>query len=444
MDKTTRAYRRLSLLVAWAAALGFAGAAMVTKWLNFPLSKQLRGMDFALGPYAEGPQHPHLLSFGVIAAGLLLAGALAYTLRWWRALGWTGVLLLWLAVLAPLKATMLDAGLLQTLAVEASQQQLAAAFTQAVLPVNFGSEPTQDSRLDLNTVEDRLVAAWEFAHGGWWAVLCGGLLAVACGTGEGFETNPVAMGRWPMRGRAWIPIFAIAGVFGILVLCCLRPGLAESALMDAHTSEARGDLDGAEKAYRQAMRLDEWQRLDIDNYSALGCLDEARGHRDTPEYRVYHAQLPSTQVDLMASVGELEMARTDDTAFLAVVRRREAELYTQYARQLYGLQAYGAAATASENALERDPHSLLAQYYLARDYFMIGRYSDAGALSMKLATALSDPTFRANLFSDAGDAYTRLGNYNEAKVAYRLSYKYDYVLNLRGLAALNGPGEDLQ
>ncbi len=214
--------------------------------------------------------------------------------------------------------------------------------------------------------------------------------------------------------------------------------------MDAHTAEARGDLDGAEKGYRRAMRLDGWQRLDIDNYSALGCLDEARAHRDTAEYHVYHAQLPSTQVDLMASVAELESARTDDAVFLEVVRRREAELYTQYARQLYGLQAYGAAVTAAENGLERDPYSLLAEYYLARDYFMVGRYSDAAALSMKVAMAVTDPTYRANLFSDAGDAYTRLGAYEQAKLAYRLSYKYDYVLNLRGLAALNGPGEDLQ
>jgi hypothetical protein len=437
MDKTTRTARGLALLIAWVAALGFAGAAMVTKWLNFPLSRQLRGMDFALGAYQEGPQHPHLLSFGCIAAALLLAGALAYTLKWWGALGWTGVLLIWVAVLAPLKATMLDGELLQTLAVEASQQQLAAAFTQAALPVNFGSEPTQDSRLNLNDVEDRLVAAWDFAHGGWWAVVCGGVLALGYGANGGF-------GKKGIRGDGWMALCAVGGAVGILSICCLRPALAERALMDAHAAEARGDLDGAEKGYRRAMRLDGWQRLDIDNYSALGCLDEARARRDTAEYRVYHAQLPSTQVDLMASVGELEKVRTDDPVLREVVRRREAELYTGYARQLYGFQAYGAAVAAAENGLACDPHSLLAQYYLARNYFMVGKYSDAAALSMKMATALADPTYRANLFSDAGDAYTRLGAYEQAKVAYRLSYKYDYVLNLRGLSALNGPGEDIQ
>jgi tetratricopeptide (TPR) repeat protein len=149
-------------------------------------------------------------------------------------------------------------------------------------------------------------------------------------------------------------------------------------------------------------------------------------------------------VDLTASLGELDRVRTDDPTLSRVIRRRQAELYTQYARELHAMGAYGAAATASENALERDPASLLALYYLSRDTFLIGRYADAAALSMKLATQVDDPTYRANLFSNAGDAYTKLGSYEDAKVAYRKSYRYDYVLNLRSLAALNGPGEDMQ
>jgi tetratricopeptide (TPR) repeat protein len=237
---------------------------------------------------------------------------------------------------------------------------------------------------------------------------------------------------------------ACAGVVVIVVICCLRPALAEMALLDAHTAEARGDLDGAEDAYRHAMRLDGWQAINIDNYAALGCLDEARGRRDTAEYHVYHAELPSTQVDLTASLGELEGIRTDDGTLRGVVRRRESELYAQYARQMHALEAYGAAVVAGENSLERDPESLLAGYFLSRDYYMTGRYGDAATLGMKLGTELDDPTFRANLFSDAGDAYTKMSQYEEAKSAYRKSYKYDYVLNLWGLSALNGPGEDLQ
>jgi len=443
MVKTTATHTRLALLAAWCLALGFAIAALRTGWLIFPLSNQLRGIDFALGACTPGMQHPRLLSFGCLAAGLLLLGVIAWTLRWRRCLRWMGVLLLWTAVLAPLKATLLDAGLLETLAVEASQQQLAAAFTQAALPVNFGSEPTQQSRLNLITVEDRLVAAWDFVHGGWWAVLCGALLALIAPLGA-VEDKPDAGQSDPaaIDARAWG--WAGAGALGILLICCAGPALAECLLMRAHAAEARGDLDGAEKAWRRAMRLDGWQRLNVDNYAALGCLDEARGRRDTPEYHVYHAELPSTQVDLMASVGELERVRTDDATFRVVIRRREAELFTQYARQLHGLQAYGAAVAASENGLERDPYSLLASYYLARDYFMIGRYSDAAALSMRLAGQLADPTFRANLYGDAGDAYTRLGSYEDAKIAYRKSYLYDYILNLRGLSALTGPGEDMQ
>jgi len=426
----SKANGALALIVAWSLALGCAGVALAVKWLNFPLSRQLRGVDFAVGPYAPGAQHPHVLSFGVIAAGLIFAGAFFFTLRWWRWMAWTGAALLWVATLAPLKATLLDANLLQILAVEAAQQQLAAAFTQAALPVNFGSEPTQLSRLDLVTVEDRLTAAWEFVHAGWWAAFAASLLALG-------------YGAWRARGGS-IHYWAWGGAAGIVVICSAGPALAEMALMRAHGAEVRGDLDGAERAYRQAMRMDGWAALEIDNYSAIGCLDEARGHRDTPEYHVYHAQLPSTQVDVTAALGELERVHTEDPVLAGVVRRREAELYTQYARQLHALAAYGAAANASENALERDPDSLLAAYYLAREYYLTGKYSDSAALSMKIALALSDPTFRSNLYSDAGDAYTQMGAYEQAKTAYRKAYIYDYVLNLRALADLNGPGTDLQ
>ncbi len=131
--------------------------------------------------------------------------------------------------------------------------------------------------------------------------------------------------------------------------------------MAAHTAEARGDLDGAEREYRRAMRLDGWQALNIDNY-ARSAAWMRRAARDTPEYHVYHAQLPSTQVDVTASLGELERVRTEDRTMGRVIRRREAELYTQYARQLHALAAYGAAVSASENALERDPDFAAGQH----------------------------------------------------------------------------------
>ncbi|MGA3172663.1 MAG: hypothetical protein ABSE62_16805, partial [Chthoniobacteraceae bacterium] len=175
MDETRRTHSCLSLIVAWVAALVLGAGVLHVKWLNFPLSRQLRGMEFGLGAYVPGAQHARVFSFGCVAAGLILAGILFYTMRWWRALGWTGAALIWIAALAPLKATLLDANLLETLAVESSQQQLAATFTQQALPVNFGPEPTVNSRLEMDTVEDRLMAAWYFVHAGWWAALFAGV-----------------------------------------------------------------------------------------------------------------------------------------------------------------------------------------------------------------------------------------------------------------------------
>jgi hypothetical protein len=45
---------------------------------------------------------------------------------------------------------------------------------------------------------------------------------------------------------------------------------------------------------------------------------------------------------------------------------------------------------------------------------------------------------RANLNSNMGDAYTRLGDYQHAHLAYRYSYFVDNILNWRALMSLVG------
>ena len=421
----------LALATGWLLALGCAGGTMAGKWLNFPLSKQLKGTRYSLGAYTPDPAHLIPWSFGCVAALLILAGALAFHLRRWRALAWVGALLLWLTFFGAFKPALTDARLLQALQIEFTQQQSALQFSSKALPINGGPEPTVWTKLDVSSIEARLTAGWYFVHVGWWAALFAALLAV------GYATVRSGSARY-----AWL---AFAGTLVLLLACAFGPLRAELELMRARQLEARCDYAGASAAYRRAMRLDGWQALGIDNYAALGGIDAAQGRLHTPEYHVYHAQLASTQADLADALGELHDVNAPPNSLLAdIVHKRASELYTIYARSMHLLSAYGAAAAASQEALKLQPDSLLPAYYLARDAYLVGRYQEAASLATRLLLRVDDPTVRANLFSDAGDAYTQLGLLVEAKAAYRNSYVFDYVLNLRALSALNGPGQDLQ
>lgn len=431
MVEKTRANSILGLAVAWIAALGCMGSTLHAKWLNFPISKLLRGTQYSLGSYSGHVGQFVPWSFGCLAAVLMLASALAFSFRLWRWLAAIGCVLLWLTFFGAFKPALTSPRLLQALGTEFTQQQSAYLFTQQAMPVNYGTEPSVWTQLDLSSIEARLIAGWYFVHFGWWAALLGG--GIALGYGAARERTPL------------VPGVAGLGLVVMFLVCALGPARAERALMRGHDLEARGDYDGAAQAYRAAMRLDGWQALAINTYSAIGGLDAARGRHDTVEYHVYHAQLASTQMDLPLAVAELRSARAVAGGTTAeVIRKRESELYTLYARALHSLSAYGAAVTASRNALECDPSSLLPAYYLAREAYLIGQYSEAAAISDHLLLRVDDPTIRANLFANIGDAYTQLGDYAGAKLAYRSSYQFDYVLNLRALSALNGPGRDLQ
>jgi predicted Zn-dependent protease len=84
------------------------------------------------------------------------------------------------------------------------------------------------------------------------------------------------------------------------------------------------------------------------------------------------------------------------------------------------------------------PDQWLAVYCLSTAYFDTGRYQESIDLIEGLLKGLADPQLRANLNSNMGDAYTRLGDYQHAHLAYRYSYFVDNILNWRALMSLVG------
>ncbi len=399
---------------------------MAANWIRFPLSNQLCGMRFRIGHYTAGPQHLSLFSFGVIAALLALVAAWAFSKRRFKLLGWIGAAIIWLALYAALKVALVDAPLLVSLESEMLQQQSAAAFSLQALPVNYGSEPTIWPRVSLDSIEDRLIAAWYFVRFGWWGTLLAGTLAL------GFAISA-------LRSLKMLTV-TIAGIASIFVLCVLRPALAANAQIQGHIAETNEEPDAAIKHYRRAMQLDRWLAVHLELYQAIGSIHAVQGKTNTVEFGVYHAGLPSTQTDLLKAIAEYDSLIPHSDPLLAkVLRKREADLYTQYGRSMHALGAYGAAVDACEKALEQNPSLLLPAYFLSRDYYLLGHYQDAITLNKSALQHVGDPIFAANLYANLGDAYTKLGALSDARYAYRKSYMLDYLLNLRSLSALNGP-----
>jgi tetratricopeptide (TPR) repeat protein len=169
-------------------------------------------------------------------------------------------------------------------------------------------------------------------------------------------------------------------------------------------------------------------------------MDASEGRTSTLEYGFYHAELPSTQIDLSKSVAELaSLVPRAPRPLSGFLRRQICDLLDQYARTLHSSAAYGAAAQACETALQYDPEAILPAYYLSREYYLIGAYTRAVDFTREALVRVGDPSLRADLWSNLGDAQTKLGSVEEAKIAYRASYRHDYLLNLRALSALTGP-----
>ncbi len=368
----------------------------------------------------------HALSFGDAAALLCAVGAFAFVFGKQRLLCLAGAALIWLSTVAILKVACTDGSLLAALASELDQQQSATAFAQAALPVNSGALPSLWPHLTLDTIADRLIASWSFARFGCWLPLFLGLAAIAAGAENG--------GGWRMAGLTF------GGAAILLVAGAAGPVLAGALTERARVAEAHGEPDRAIALYRRALALDAWTARELDIYQRIGAIDASFARTGTFEFGIYHAELASTQIDLTKSIAEITaLIPRANEPLAGVLRRRAAGLLAQHARLLHAAGAYGAAIGECQAALRLDPPAVVPAYYLSREYYLIGAYRDGVALTEKTLARIDDPIVRANLFANIGDAQTRLGEFQEAKVAYRRSFDLDYLLNLRALSALNGP-----
>jgi hypothetical protein len=415
------------------AGLMFIGLTLMNKWVAFTLSKQIQGLHLSILGYVPRHHVNPLLSFGFVAAVLFAIAAVCYSRRYWRLLTITGAIILLLALFSVMQAAFLHSNLLKELQDEEIQARGAADFTKRFLPTNAGSEASDAigiKGLPTETVWQRFIAAWYFMGFGWYVTVAYGLSAFLCGTAR----IPTAGGRVKiLMGTALATAVLVIG-------CTARPFLAHVAFANGQQAESRGDPARAVSQYQQAMRLDGWYAINTAVYKRIGAIDATFGRVDTFEYAIYHAELMVAENNYPAAVAEYERLVEIGGEHARFLKARCYDILNNYGTQLYLAGAIGDACHAWQEVLTLNPTQWLAIYCLSTAYFDTGRYQESIDMIVGLLKGLADPELRANLNSNLGDAYTRLGDYQHAHLAYRYSYFVDNILNWRALMSLVGSG----
>ena len=424
--------RILKSVLHWFIGLLCIAAVLLAKWVAFKLSNRVIGLNLSFLGYA--PHHPSnpLASYGFVAAVLFALGTWTFSHKQWRALVLTGAGLLLMGFFALLQVAFVHCALLKELADEEAQATVAGQFNNKYLPANFGKEhsdvqgPSLSSSIE--TVWDRVVAARYFMGFAWYLTVFGGLFFFLYGERRLLSAQE--------RSRITKGTLLIAAFLAIL--CVARPLFAHMSLVRAQEAESNGDPFTAILWYRNAIRIDEWFAIHTDLYSRIGAIDSNFGRTNTLEYGIYYAELMASQKDFPSAIAEFEKLARSAGAPSELLEARMVEIWTAYGLELYKAGALGSAVDVWQNALAQDRAQWLAGFCLSRAYFETGRYQESINLIRRLTKGLRDPQLIANLHSNLGDAYTRLGEFQQARLAYRYSYAVDCVLNWRGLSSLVG------
>lgn len=412
--------------IMYAMILGTIPAVVAASWIGFPLSKGWSGLSFSLVEYVRAQHKLSIASYGVLEALALLAGAEGYRRGLWKLTYWAGAALLLIILAGTLHLTFGEPAFIRDLLTQVAWQQAAEQFAQSYLPPAPASEPSVTYSLSFDNVGQRIQAGWYFMGLGWYLGVATALALMICGS-LGLDQKSVR------RARRMTCLLML----GVAAIFLFYPILGEYDLAMAARAEAQWHPDEAAKWYAKAMRDDRWNALDLAVHERVGALDRALGRTDTPEYRLYRAELLITEQKFPEGIAQYERIAAGGP-LSGLARDRANELWVTYGLNLFAAGAYGSAVGAWQHALANHPTMWVAAFYLTRAYFAVGRYDDAMAVARRSIALTSDPEFLANLYSNYGDAQTRLGDLAGAHDSYGNSYYYNYVPNWRALTSLAG------
>lgn len=409
--------------------IGFAFVlvSLPATWVSAPVSKDISGLRLSVLGESTATKGQPVGAYAFLAVITLVVTFVARRQAMDRLLCWMGVTLLLLALTVPMQLAFGIPDRLRVLALENDSYRNMQQFSNVYLPLNRGVEPTYWASLDLASVAGRLISGWYFLGLGWYLFVAGGLIVFAGGLWQLSRT----------RLRLITIAQAMAAGATVALLYLVSPLRAQLDINRALILRAHGQLQDAIAHFRNAMDEDDWWRLGPEVPRQIGELHDLTGTRDTGEYRLFHGYQLERNGQTDDAVYEYKQAVLFP-GLRKVGLREAARLSVDEGLRFYRQGVIGSAITAWQDAVQNDPHQLQALYYTARAQYDLASYADAITANRDLLHRTSNQIVLANLHSNLGDCYQKLGDYPKAHAEYDLSNTLDKTQNFRSLIGLVG------
>ncbi len=411
------------LLVGCSLVFGSA----ILKWVQFPFSSNLSGMQVSL---LRDPGITAQVSlFSVAVLGVIVLGiGLLFLKKSPALLGLTAAIVIMLWAMTPAQIAFRQPSMLRRLTYELQVVPIQNVFAQDYLLQNYGSPEIVPKRLVLYSAWGRFVAAWSFLRLGWYCFGLGGFL---------IGTYAIAQMPTGKLGRALILLCLPIGALAIMLI---PPAIGQRYFTDGAWAATHGRNQEAIAAYRKAIRWDSWHAHDIDLYATIGTLQKQAGvSPNSAERHVARAVALRGENQFEAAIFEFGLAEEAGSALADAAHRELAATRMSLGLALYRAGGISSAVTNWELALAEDSSLIYALPYLARGYYDIGRYQAGIEAAERLARLIKDHKFAlANAYSTAADCYAKLGRDAEARRYYALSLAADPILNYWALTGLAG------
>ncbi|PYJ50666.1 MAG: hypothetical protein DME87_05670 [Verrucomicrobia bacterium] len=367
---------------------------VLLKWVQYPISSNLSGLELPLFDDSGVIPHVTLLSFGAVGVVVLIAGVVL--LRFFAsALSLAAAVLITLCVLTPAHIAFQQPMMLRHLTDELQAMPWHKIFTKDYLP--------------------------HFALGS---------LLVAV----------YAMRRMP-DGKMATGLALVFLPVGALAIVLTPPIIGQHYFNSGSIAKARGHNQEAIADYRKAMKWDAWHAQDIALYATIGDLQKQSGiENNSPERHISRALELQMANEYEQAIFEFSRAAEAGGALAAAVRRESAKTRIALGLALYQAGGIGGAVTSWQLALADDPtQEVYVLPYLARGYFGLARYEAALQTVNRLVKIIADhSSMVADVYSLGGDCYAKLGRDADARHYYSLSYAADWIVNYWAISRLAG------